>query len=186
MSSKAKLFIVTGPSGVGKNTLMERAFAEIPDLKAAVSHTTRAPRPGERDGVEYHYVSHDQFTELVAEDAFLEWAEVFGNRYGITLKETEHWTQQGTHVLVDLDWQGAAAAAERLDNVVRIFIVPPSLEVLEERLRGRAASDTDDIEHRLAQAASDLEHSSHADHVVVNHEIDEAGSELVALMRRYA
>lgn len=185
MSKEARLFVVTGPSGVGKNTLMERAFAEIGDLRAATSHTTRAPRPGEQQGVEYHFVHHEEFARLVAEDAFLEWAEVFGNRYGITLAETQQWTARGTHVLVDLDWQGAAAAAQRLANVVRIFIVPPSLAVLEERLRGRQAGDTDDIEHRLAQAASDMQHSEDADHVIVNRELGEAAAELVSVIRSY-
>tara|TARA_Y100000296_G_C5098258_1_gene218521 strand:+ start:109 stop:750 length:642 start_codon:yes stop_codon:yes gene_type:complete len=181
------LFILAAPSGAGKSSLI-KALMEKYDGNAAmpmqvsVSHTTRSPRPGEVDGVHYHFVSREQFEALIEQGVFFEYAEVFGNYYGtsrVTIEQTLH---QGIDVFLDIDWQGARQVKALMPDTCGIFILPPSLEVLEQRLNSRGQDSEEVIAARMAEAVGEMSHFNEFDYIIVNDDFATALDELVAIV----
>jgi len=179
----ARVYVITGPSGVGKGTLIKLLLERIPALELSVSATTRAPRPGERDGASYHFLTPDQFVEGVAAGAFVEHAEYSGRRYGSLRSELEKLTADGSPVVLEIELQGARQVADALPDAVRIFIAPPSPEALRTRLIGRGTDPPEQIERRLAVAEEELAAASEFPHVVVNDDLDRAIDELESCVR---
>lgn len=177
------LFIISAPSGAGKTTLRQALIARRKGLAYSVSFTTRAPRAGEVNGRDYHFVSPGEFEAMAVSGGFLEHAEVFGNRYGTARRAVEDQLAQGLDVLVDIDVQGARQIKRNWPGAVLIFIAPPSLAELEKRLRGRATENQDAIERRLAQAAGEIEAGREYDYLVINEDIGQAVEDLVAIVR---
>lgn len=175
---KGKLFVVSAPSGAGKTTLVNAIVDRLPSLRLSVSHTTRPRRENEVDGRDYHFVSREQFQQLVAEDAFLEHAEVFGNCYGTSRESVQDLLDQGFDVILEIDWQGAELVRQRMPACRSIFILPPSAAELERRLRGRGTDSATVIARRLAQSRSDIAHWHDFDFVIVNDQLDRALQEL--------
>jgi guanylate kinase len=174
------VLVITGPSGVGKGTLIRLLLDRFPEMKLSVSATTREPRPGEEDGVDYHFLSPDEFQERIDSDDFLEWAEYAGNRYGTLRSELE----RDAHPLVlEIEVQGARQVRARVRDAVSVFIAPPSEDALRTRLVGRGSDSPEQIERRLQTAWSELAAESEFDYVVINDDLDAAVerlSELVA------
>lgn len=168
------LFVVSGPSGVGKSTLLRAAMARIPGLTFSVSATTRSPRPGEVDGVDYHYLSADDFERRVEAGAFLEHAHVYDRRYGTLEAPTDAALASGRSVILDIDVQGAASVRARRADAVFLFVLPPSVEALEARLRARATESAEVVARRMAQVHQQLRGCVDADYVVVNDDLDAA------------
>ncbi len=175
------LFIVSAPSGAGKTSLLAQLVPSDPQLKLSVSHTTRAAREGEQDGVHYHFVSVDDFEEQAGKGVFLESAEVFGNYYGTSEQAIRDQLQEGFDVILEIDWQGAAQVRKRIPDAVSVFILPPSVEALRERLSGRGQDSDDIIQGRMQQANSELSHYPEYDFLVFNDDFDVALSELRAV-----
>lgn len=173
-----RLFIVSGPSGVGKSSLCAALLKRQPKLRLSVSCTTRAPRPGEKDGREYHFLSRDEFERLRQEGAFLESAEVHGNLYGTRKSDVEAMLAAGSDVLLEIDWQGAAQVAEKMPDACRIFILPPSIEELRRRLSGRGQDDAEVVARRVAAAEAEMAHAHEAQHQIVNEDFDASLAEL--------
>src|SRR3954451_21860186 len=161
-----KVFVITGPSGVGKGTLIRTLLERMPELELAVSATTRAPRPGERNGEHYHFLDNAEFERRVAEGDFLEHAEYSGRRYGTLRSELEQRTAQGASVVLEIEVQGAKQVARTMPEAIRIFIAPPSEETLRTRLIGRGTDDPEQIERRLEVAKAELAASGEFAHVV--------------------
>lgn len=180
------LFIVSAPSGAGKTSLtralVERGAAMRREVRISVSYTTRAPRPGEVDGVHYHFVSSERFAQMVDADEFLEHAEVFGRRYGTGRAATQALLDAGCDVILDIDWQGARLIRAQRDDAIGIFILPPSLDELERRLRGRGQDDETTIRARMAAAQAEIVHYSEYDYVLVNDDFEQALGELQTLL----
>jgi len=176
-----RLFVVSGPSGSGKSSLCDALLKKHPQLRLSISCTTRAPRPGETDGVEYHFLGRGTFEEQVERGAFLEWANVHGNLYGTRKVDVEAALAAGDDILLEIDWQGAAQVAEQVANAYRIFILPPSIETLRQRLTSRGQDNADVVEARVAAAESELAHAGEAHSRVVNDDFDRALEELEAL-----
>ncbi len=167
------LFIVSSPSGAGKSTIARKLLASEPGLEMSVSATTRDPRPGEVDGKDYHFVGLNRFREIVAANDFLEWAHVFGHRYGTPKAPVEQALSEGRDVLFDIDWQGAQQLYQQAGgDVVRIFIFPPSMDELERRLRARRTDSDDVISGRMARAAGEISHWDGYDYVLVNDDVE--------------
>ncbi|MBK6916861.1 MAG: guanylate kinase [Deltaproteobacteria bacterium] len=184
MSSEARglLFVVSSPSGAGKTTLCNRLRAEFPRLEFSVSYTTRLPRPGETDGVEYHFVDPPTFQEMIARDEFAEYAMVHGHMYGTAAARVEQALSQGRDLLFDIDYQGGRKLkASFVDDVVLVFILPPSIRALAERLRRRATDSEEVIERRLRVARAELEHYDEYDFLVMNDELERAYDALRAI-----
>jgi len=184
------ILILSGPSGSGKSSIYKMSIGELGAIEFSVSCTTRAPRPGEVDGRDYHFISRGEFDRLVAEDAFAEHAEVHGNCYGTLKSELLGRVQRGIDVLLDIDVQGAtqlrklcAASCEFRRACAFIFIMPPSFEELERRLRARATETEESILRRLANAKGEMAHASEYDHVIVNDDLARAAAEFTALVR---
>ena len=171
---RGALFVVSGPSGVGKSTLIKAALARLPWLAFSVSATTRGPRAGERDGVDYHFLTTEEFHERVAAGAFLEHATVYDRSYGTLRKPTEAALADGRCLLLDIDVQGAAQGRRQLPEAVTVFVLPPSLAALEQRLRARNTDPEAVIERRMQQVAMQLRGAVDADYVVVNDDLDAA------------
>lgn len=174
--------MISGPSGVGKGTVVQRLLRARPDLVFAVSSTTRAPRPGEIEGRHYRFVSPRRFDEMVAGDAFLEWAEVFGAQYGTPAEEVERARREGRDVLLEVDVQGARSVRRRIPDAVLIFLEPPTEEELARRLRARGTEAGAALERRLAEARRELAEAEWFDHRVVNDDVEEAASRVLAII----
>lgn len=185
---RGALFVVTGASGTGKTTLVREALARIPELGWSVSMTTRAPRTGEEHGKDYYFVSQEAFTEAVERRELLEWAPVYGNRYGTPRGPVEAALAAGRSILLEIDAQGAAQVREALPEAVLIFVLPPSVEALEARLRGRHTDSEAVIQRRLAEADAQLRTCGDFDYLIVNQTLasahDQFQAVLVAELRR--
>jgi len=168
------LFIVSAPSGAGKTTLVERLVEQTPNLKMSRSYTSRAPREGEVDGVDYNFVSRERFDAMVAVGEFLEWADVFGNLYGTSAADTERVLESGTDLVLVIDVQGARKVRRRGIETTAVFVMPPSAEVLERRLRGRSKDSEEAIARRLQVSRQEVAGFAEYDFVVVNDEITAA------------
>jgi len=176
------LFIIAAPSGAGKTTLVGRLLAKDANILHSVSYTTRAPRPGEVDGREYHFVDEAQFVAMRERDEFVEWAAVHGNFYGTSRVWLEEHMAAGTDVVLEIDWQGAQQVRQKFPAAVSIFILPPALDELERRLQGRATDSPSVIARRLAAALDEMKHVAEFDFVIINQELDVALGELVAVV----
>ena len=172
------LFIVSAPSGAGKSTILRSLFAQMEGLSFSVSHTTRPMRAGEVEGKDYFFVSRQEFREMVSRGAFLEWAEVHGNLYGTSRSNVEQQLRQGTDLILDVDVQGAAQVKARFPEAVTVFVVPPSMEVLEERLRKRGTEDEATLQLRLDNAAREMRSAGFYDYIIVNDLLDRAVEEM--------
>jgi guanylate kinase len=174
------LLILSSPSGAGKTTLTRMLLENCPELRFSVSHTTRAPRSSEVDGRDYHFVDRTRFVDLVNEGAFLEWAEVHGNLYGTSTAEIDRAraTPNCAGMIFDIDHQGARQIRSKLQDVALVFILPPSMQELERRLRGRASEADDAVARRFAGAQLEIEHYALFDYVVVNDDVQRAFDEL--------
>lgn len=175
--------MITGPSGVGKGTLIRALRQEAPELELAISATTRRPREGERDGHDYHFLSPEEFDRRVAEGAFLEHATYSGNRYGTLRSEVERRLSRGAPVVLEIEVQGARQVRESMPEAVQIFIAPPDPRHLRERLEGRATDDPEVIEARLRVAAEELGARDEFPHTVVNDDVPRAAAELAGIVR---
>ncbi|MGV0997744.1 MAG: guanylate kinase [Fluviibacter sp.] len=175
------LFVIAAPSGAGKTTLTRMALTQNPRLALSISTTTRAPRPGEENGVHYHFVSVATFQEMQAAGDFLESAEVHGNFYGTSRQGIESLLQADRDVILEIDWQGAQQVRKVYPESVGIFIVPPSFDVLETRLQGRGQDSAEVIAQRVANAREELQHLNEFPYVIINENLDEALAELLAV-----
>ena len=182
---RGRLFVISGPSGVGKGTLRERALDGMENLTYSISCTTRGPRGAERDGVEYRFITERDFEDRIKQGKFLEHARVHGSYYGTLKEDVERELSAGRDVLLEIDVQGALQVRNVLPEAVLLFIAPPSLEELERRLRDRGTEDEDKIRTRLGNAALELEQSGKYDHVIVNGDLEAASSELREIILNY-
>jgi guanylate kinase len=184
------LFIVTAPSGAGKTTLVRGLLQRDARVQLSISYTTRDPRPGEENGREYHFVDVPTFRALRDRGEFLEWAEVHGNYYATSKVWLKEQISAGRDTLLEIDWQGAQQVRKHFPDAVGVFILPPSMEELESRLRGRGTDSDDVISRRLLGARGEMRHVAEFDYVIINNEIDAALDDLVAVVRaarlRYA
>src|SRR4051794_28824713 len=179
----AKVFVITGPSGVGKGTLIRLLRERLPELALSVSATTRQPRPGETQGADYHFLSDEEFARRVADGDFVEWAEYSGRRYGTLREELDRHTSGGRPVVLEIEVQGARQVRGTLPDAVQIFIRPPSEEALRDRLIGRGTDDPEQIDRRLRVAQAELDAADEFQHVVVNDRLDAAVDALAAIVR---
>lgn len=182
MSADGVLVVVSGPSGVGKSTLCKNIVTQVPGTTLSVSYTTRHPRPNERDGVEYYFVDDARFQELVREEAFVEWAEVYGHKYGTPKRQLLEAQQKGIAVLLDIDAQGAKQIMERVAGAVYVFVAPPSLDVLRNRLCRRASDTPEEIERRLHKASDEIANFKAYHYFVRNEELLQATKELESII----
>ncbi|WP_199699432.1 guanylate kinase [Alcanivorax profundi] len=182
MADKGTLYIVSAPSGAGKTSLVAALVEKVPRLRISVSHTTRTMRPGEEDGVNYHFTDRDSFVRQVEQGRFLEHAEVFGNLYGTSADWVKQTLNGGEDVILEIDWQGATQIRKQLPDAVSIFILPPSLDILAQRLRGRETDDDAVIQHRLDGAQDEMSHFAEFDYLIVNDDFQRALYELGAIV----
>ncbi|MCH8117505.1 MAG: guanylate kinase [Proteobacteria bacterium] len=180
--SSARLFVVAAPSGAGKTTLVKALVVRRPGLRFSISYTTRKKRSNEAEGVDYLFVSVDEFARLRARGDLLESAEVFDNHYGTGRKQVEQHLQDGHHVILEIDWQGAAQVREAKPACISIFILPPSTDELEHRLRSRHTDSDDVIRRRLRDALSDMSHWSEFDFAIINDDLERAVDDLEAIV----
>ena len=180
---RGTLIVLAGPSGVGKGSVVERLRSRDPDgLAYSVSVTTRAPRPGEVDGVAYRFVSDDAFDQMIAHDELLEWAEIVGHRSGTPARFVDEMLAEGRDVILELDVKGAQQVKAAVPEACLIFLLPPSFEELEQRLRGRGTESPDAVERRLATARWELQQEGWFDHRVVNDDLQRAADEVAAII----
>lgn len=184
-SSNSKLFVISGPAGAGKGTLVARVRGLRSNLGLSVSATTRSPRAGEVDGVSYHFLNRDEFMKRVDEGAFIEWAEVHGNCYGTLVSEVQDKLSSGSSLILEIDVQGALQIKERFPEAVLIFIKPPSLEALKERMIGRGSETPETLALRLKDAQYELDLAERYDEVIVNDDLDAATQDLVAAIEKH-
>ena len=176
------LYIVAAPSGAGKSSLVNALLEREPGIALSVSHTTRPPRPDDRDGQHYHFVNRGVFERMVADDAFLEHAEVFGNLYGTSRSAVEPLLARGRDVLLEIDWQGARQVRAAMPGCISVFILPPSRAELERRLRNRGSDDAPTIARRLAESREEVAHAGDFDYLVVNDQFADALGDLRAIV----
>jgi guanylate kinase len=181
--SAGLLFIVAAPSGAGKSSLVNAVLAEDANLMLSISHTTRAPRPGEVDGREYRFTSRETFVRMIEAGEFLESAEVHGNLYGTSQAQIAGVRESGRDVVLEIDWQGAQQVRRIFPDAIGIFILPPSLDELERRLRSRNQDGDAVIRRRLAAAATEMSHVAEFDYVIINNYFEEARRDLAAVVR---
>jgi guanylate kinase len=178
----ACVFVITGPSGVGKGTLIRGLMERLPQLELSVSATTRAPRPGEQDGIDYHFLTREEFDRRVRESEFVEHADYAGRSYGTLRSELDARVQAGTPVVLEIEVQGARQVRASVPDAVQVFIAPPSLEELRTRLIGRGTDDHEEVERRLRVAAEELAAQPEFAHVVVNDRLQDALEQLTAVV----
>ena len=178
---RGRLFVVSGPSGSGKSSLCGALLKQCPDLHLSISCTTRAPRLGEEDGVQYHFLNRQLFEDEVETGSFLEWANVHGNLYGTRRSDVETALDHGNDILLEIDWQGAAQVAEKINDAYRIFILPPSIEELRVRLTSRGQDSDEVVQRRVAAAESEMTHAHEAHSQIVNDDFDQALEKLYGL-----
>ncbi len=181
--SKGKLFVISGASGVGKSTVLSRVMAQRDDLKFSVSATTRAPRPGEIDGVSYYFVTKEQFEDMIRQDAFLEYDAHMDNYYGTPEKQVDEKLTSGS-VILDIDPNGAFNVRNKRKDAVLIFIAPPSVEELEQRLRGRGDTSEEQMQLRLGRARWEMEQSKKYDYIVTNDRVDACAEEILHIIAK--
>lgn len=181
--TNGKLYTISAPSGAGKTSLVKALIDSNETICVSVSHTTRNKRPGEEDGVNYHFCNHQQFQTMLAQNDFLEHAEVFGNYYGTSKCWVEETLAQGNDVILEIDWQGAQQIVKQIPQTVSIFILPPSKEALRERLTNRGQDDGNIIEGRMNEASNEMSHFAEADYLIINDVFGEALADLQALFR---
>jgi len=177
------LFIVSAPSGGGKTSLVAALLEAEPSVRLSVSHTTRPPRPGEVAGRDYHFVSAGEFERMLEEGTFLESATIYGNQYGTSQRWVADELGRGQDILLEIDWQGAQQVRHLMTGVVSIFVLPPSLDTLEQRLRARGRDGPDALARRLAAAREEISHFSEFDYVIMNQEFGRAAQDLVSVVR---
>ena len=177
------LYIVSAPSGAGKTSLVKALIEAMPQIRVSVSHTTRAMRPGEADGINYHFISHESFLERLERQEFLEYAEVFGNLYGTSQRWLENVLAEGYDLILEIDWQGAQQVRRLLPQARSIFILPPSQESLRQRLTNRGQDSDDIIERRMQEAVSEMSHYAEYDYLVINDDFAHALEDLKAIFR---
>jgi guanylate kinase len=177
------LFVVSAPSGAGKSSLIRAALAEEPTIRLSVSYTTRAPRNGEQNGREYHFVDRRTFEAMVERGEFLECAEVHGNRYGTSQRVIDETLARGVDLLLEIDWQGAAQVRRLYPGCVTIFILPPSVEALGQRMRARGLDTEAVIERRVANASEEMRHAPEFDYVIINDDFETARRDLLGVLR---
>ena len=178
------MFVLASPSGAGKTSMAKRILAEDPGISLSVSATTRRPRPGEINGIDYHFVSDAQFDRLIADESLLEWAHVFGKRYGTPREPVREALARGQDILFDIDWQGTQQLKARdSKDVVSVYILPPSLAELEKRLRSRGTDSEGVIADRMSRAASEISHWGEYDYVLVNDDFDACFDEISSILR---
>ncbi|GAW86684.1 guanylate kinase [Bathymodiolus platifrons methanotrophic gill symbiont] len=179
---KGKLYIISAPSGAGKTSLIKKLVPVVDKLMVSVSHTTRAQRPGEIDAVDYFFTSVDRFQEMIANPAFLEYAQVFDNYYGTAQSSVEQSLNHGKDVILEIDWQGAAQIRRLLPETITIFILPPSTEVLRQRLQGRGQDSTEVIDRRMQDAKTEISHYAEYDYLIVNDDFNTALTDLKSII----
>ncbi len=177
------LYIISAPSGAGKSSLVKALLDADPDIKLSVSYTTRAPRPGEVDGVHYHFVTVERFRDMLNNSDFLESAEVYGNYYGTSQPWIEDQMRAGLDILLEIDWQGAAQVRKLFPEAVSLFILPPSLAELQRRLEGRGQDSAEIIARRVAAAQEDISHTYSFDYLIVNDDFETALADLKTIVR---
>jgi guanylate kinase len=177
------LYVIVAPSGAGKSSLVNALLEREPDIGLSISTTTRAPRPGEESGREYFFVSREEFAQMVERGEFLEHAEVYGNFYGTSRRWIEKTRAKGSDVLLEIDWQGARSVKQLFRDMTYIYILPPSIDVLRERLVKRGKDSKTVIERRLAEAREDLKHVHEADYVIINEDFGVALTDLQSVVR---
>ena len=180
--SRGILLVVSSPSGGGKGTLISRVLEAVPGLKYSVSYTTRAPRAGEKPGIDYLFVSPERFEELVAEDAFLEWARVHGNFYGTSREQINKELAAGSDIVLEVDVQGAASVRKLLPDAVSVFILPPSFEILRQRLLSRGTDSPMELELRLRNAPVELAQYVAFEYIIINDDLNRATAQLAAII----
>jgi guanylate kinase len=183
IARRGLMLVLSSPSGAGKTTIARKLLEQDPGIEISVSHTTRKVRKGERDGKDYHFVNHNTFTKMRDHGEFLEWAAVFDNYYGTTRKPVEEALAAGRDVLFDVDWQGAASLrAKAGDDVVTVFILPPTAADLEQRLNERAQDPPEIVRRRMLGASNEIQHWTEYDYVVVNYDIDRSVAAIRAIL----
>jgi guanylate kinase len=183
IGTPAHVLVITGPSGVGKGTLIRALLERFPGLELSVSATTRAPRPGERDGVDYHFLTREEFDRRVRAGEFVEHADYAGRSYGTLRSELDDRLAAGIPVVLEIEFQGARQVREAMPAAVQVFIAPPSLEALRNRLIGRGTDDPEEVERRLLVAEHELHSQPEFAHVVVNDRLEDAVDELTGIVR---
>lgn len=179
---KGKLYIISAPSGAGKTSLVKRLLAETEHLAVSVSHTTRAQRAGETNGVDYFFVTVDTFKNMIERQAFLEHAQVFDNFYGTSQQAVEDNLAKGLDVILEIDWQGAQQVRKMLPDSASIFILPPSIEVLRQRLQNRGQDNDEIIERRMQDAVAEMSHYPEFDYLIVNDDFETALNQLISII----
>ncbi len=182
MSSRGTLYTVSAPSGAGKTSLVQALVESTDNVRVSVSHTTRAMRPGEEDGVNYHFTERETFVEMIGDSAFLEHAEVFGNLYGTSTQWVKDTLAGGTDVILEIDWQGAQQVRRLIAETMSVFILPPSREELTRRLTGRGQDDSSIIDARMQEAINEMSHYVEGHYVIINDDFDVALSEFKAIL----
>ena len=177
------LYIISAASGAGKTTLVSAVLEQVDDLEVSVSHTTRAPREGEVDGVNYHFVDKHTFEAMVEDSEFIEYATVFGNMYGTSRQHIQEQLLKGKDVILEIDWQGARQIRQLMPDCKSVYIVPPSTEALRERLTSRGKDDEEIIARRMQEAISEMSHYVEFDYLIINDDFDEARDNLAAIIR---
>ena len=180
--NRGSLFVISAPSGTGKTTILKKVMAAVAGLSFSISHTTRAPRAGEQDGVDYHFVDRDRFVAMRDAGAFLEWAEVHGNFYGTSRAAVDAGLAVGTDIILDIDVQGCRQVRAAASDAVSLFVVPPSWAELERRLTGRGTDGEETIRLRLANARKEMADIGHYDYVVVNDVLESAVATMIAII----
>ncbi|HUL96005.1 MAG TPA: guanylate kinase [Usitatibacter sp.] len=181
--NKGNLFVVVAPSGAGKTSLVAALLEQDQNVRLSISYTTRAPRPGEQDGVNYHFTDRARFESMIAAGDFLEHADVYGNYYGTSRRWIENELSGDHDVLLEIDWQGARQVRKLFPHMVGIFILPPSLEELRRRLQGRGKDAPEAIERRMASAREEISHVLEFEYIIVNERFEAALSDLVSIVR---